>query len=188
MKINIAKKNLLMLILITVLMVIGCASGNEDDQNEVTESTEEEGEKTSIYEYITVGFSKGPSQGLMESSIEEQLRVVCEERGSGYVSSSANGDLATQLTQIEQMLEGELQYLVIEPIQESGYEGILQRASDKGVSVIVIKNPMQGSFATYIKSDSTEPVNYGEAVIEVIDQLNKNEQVDEVLILEADND
>ncbi len=186
MKRNTMIKKLCVVLTLTAFITVGCTDTEVESQVDVDETIEEE-DVVSTFEYITIGYAKGPAQDITQYNIGSHLQQKCEEKGSGYIATEANGDLGLHISQIEDMLEGELQYLIIEPIQEIGYEGVLDRARDAGVVVIGINNPMSGSYATYLHGENGKVVDYGEEIIDVIDQLNKNEAVGEEVVVEAED-
>ena len=143
------KKRLLAIAVSVLLLLCSCTN--------TTPQTGEASEEN-IGDLILVGFSQvGAESEWRVAHTESMKAALSEESGYELIFDDARNEQENQLRAIRTFIQQGVDYIVIAPRLESGWESILQEAKDAGIPVIVIDRDIKvkdrSLYATYIGSD-----------------------------------
>jgi simple sugar transport system substrate-binding protein len=115
------------------LALAGCAGSTP--QAEETE-TEEYGRDDNL---ITVGFSQlGAESDWRSANTDSMLSAFTEEDGYTLVYKNGQQKQANQITAIRTFVQQEVDYIVLAPATEDGWETVLGEAREAGIPVILV--------------------------------------------------
>lgn len=115
------------------LLAAGC--GSNFFSGEESEATEQSAGR----EYIVVGFSQLGAESDWRSANTESMRSTFTEE-NGYVLLFEDGQQkqANQIMAIRTFIQQEVDYIVLAPVTETGWDTVLQEAKDAGIPVIIV--------------------------------------------------
>lgn len=119
-------------------------------------STEESG-NTGILAGKTVGFSQTDSMSSWRTTETDSIKKSVEDAGGEFIVKDAGGDIATQETDIRDLIAAGVDYLVVAPLEDNGLQGVLQEAMESNIPVVLVDRAIAGEagthFTTSIRSD-----------------------------------
>lgn len=122
---------------------------------------------------ITVGFAAASSGWPWYATFIQHVEDRCLENGWDSIILSADGDVATQLNQVLDLIEKKVDYIIIGPLDSQASIPAIRKAHEASIPVIIIGNDIDEEYWEYI------------AAIRVIDDrelgLNAAEIMSEVL-------
>ena len=128
----IVKKKLLGLFLVFV-MVLGMMSGCGKDAKD----TSKEGKDGK--DLLVVGFSQvGAESDWRTANTESMKSTFTEENGYQLIFDDAQQKQENQITAIRNFISQEVDYIVLAPVTETGWDTVLQEAKDAGIPVIIV--------------------------------------------------
>lgn len=136
MKKDIVKKILPIMIvfLVAYLMTVGCGKSTT---SEVT--FEESKEMLSSNENIVVGFSQlGAESDWRSANTESMKETFTEANGYTLLIEDGQQKQANQIMAIRTFIQQEVDYIVLAPVTETGWDTVLQEAKDAGIPVIIV--------------------------------------------------
>ena len=87
---------------------------------------------------ITVGFSQvGAESDWRTANTESMKSTFSEENGYELIFDDAQQKQENQLTAIRNFIQQEVDYIVLAPVTETGWDTVLQEAKDAGIPVII---------------------------------------------------
>lgn len=105
----------------------------------------------------TVGFSQTDSMSSWRTTETDSIKGEVETAGGEFIVKDANGDIATQETDIRDLIAAGVDYLVVAPLENNGLQGALQEAMDNEIPVILVDRAVDGEagihYTTAIMSD-----------------------------------
>lgn len=105
----------------------------------------------------TVGFSQTDSQSAWRIAETASIKKSVEEAGGKLIVKDAKGDLATQESDINDLVAAGVDYLIAAPLESEGLQSALQEAMGAEVPVILVDRTVEGEagvdFTTAITSD-----------------------------------
>ena len=127
---------------------------------------------------IRVGFSQMDNNGAWRVVETEDMKAVAGERGYELVYTDAQSQTSKQLSDIEDLIAQEVDYLVIAPKETTGLERGLEEAKEAGIPVILIDRCHDGKagedYVTYIASDFVyQGYECGQALAKALDGNGK---------------
>lgn len=129
------KRYMLFLLLILLAAAVVTACGGQADTEE---NLSEENEREERKENIVVGFSQVGSESDWRIANSESFRKAFTERKGYYLLfEDAQQKQENQLKAVRDFILQEVDYIVLDPIVETGWEGVLQEARDAGIPVIL---------------------------------------------------
>lgn len=155
MKRNSKIKKIIGLVLSTtmVLALAGCGSGGKDEGKGNSAGTSGDG----ILANKTVGFSQTDSKSSWRTTETDSIKEAVEKAGGEFIVKDAGGDIATQETDIRDLIAAGVDYLVVAPLEDNGLQGALKEAMDNDIPVILVDRAIAGDagthFTTAIMSD-----------------------------------
>lgn len=129
-------KKKIWLILIFVLAILGAWScGGKMNQN--TKSPEKLGDEEK--DYIVIGFSQlGAESDWRSANTESMKSTFTEEKGYKLIFSDGQQRQANQIKAIRTFIQQEVDYIILAPVTETGWDTVLQEAKDAGIPVIIV--------------------------------------------------
>ncbi len=131
------KKLLIMTILSILCMTIMACGGKASLENEENEaSTEEPGP---LKDNIVVGFSQlGAESDWRSANTESMKAAFTGENGYELIFEDGQQKQANQIMAIRTFIQQEVDYIVLAPVTETGWDTVLQEAKDAGIPVIIV--------------------------------------------------
>lgn len=133
-------KKLLSLLLagLMAFTLAACGDGGEDDT-------------------ITVGFSQTDSMSSWRTTETDSIKEYVEGKGWDFIVKDAQGDIATQATDIRDLIAAGVDYLVVAPLEDNGLQDALKEAMEADIPVILVDRAINGEagvhYTTAIASD-----------------------------------
>lgn len=121
------KKIYWIVFLCLTLLLAGCGKKKE-------EPVPEEEKKL-----ITVGFSQlGAESDWRKANTDSMLATFTEENGYELLMEDGQQKQVNQFTAIRTFIQQEVDYIVLAPVTEEGWETVLSEAKDAGIPVIIV--------------------------------------------------
>lgn len=122
---------------------------------------EEEQNTNETSDRIVVGVSQlGSESGWRTANTESVQRVFTKQNGYFMIFSNARQKQENQIKAVRNFISQRVDYIVLAPVVESGWETVLQEAKDAGIPVIImdrsVKVEDESLYVTYIGTDSVE--------------------------------
>ena len=123
------KKKLLGLALLGAMMatlLVGCGSsgGKKGDTKD---------------DVITIGFSQvGAESDWRTANSESMKSTFSEKNGYKLIFDDAQQKQENQITAIRNFIQQEVDYIVLAPVTESGWDPVLKEAKDADIPVIIV--------------------------------------------------
>lgn len=123
----------LLLSLILVILLIGCSSDNStDNESEIINTNSQK-------KLIKVGFSQVGAESDWRSANTESMReVFTAENGYQLIFEDAQQKQTNQIMHIRSFIQQEVDYIVLAPVTETGWDTVLQEAKDAGIPVLIV--------------------------------------------------
>lgn len=139
------KRTLIVFLAVLMLCLGGCS-----DDGDTAPSQEDR--------LITVGISQiGAESDWRVANSESMKKVFSEENGYRLLFSDARQKQENQIIAIRQFIQQRVDYIVLMPLSETGWESVLQEARSAGIPVILVDRCIavedESLFATHIGSD-----------------------------------
>ncbi len=135
--------------LILVFSIAGCASENSSVNVE---------EKSKQKEKIVIGFSQlGAESDWRSANTESMKSTFTQANGYELIFEDGQQKQTNQFTAIRTFIQQEVDYIVLAPVTESGWDTVLQEARDAGIPVIIVDRMVdvedEGLFTCWVGSD-----------------------------------
>ncbi len=118
-----------MLLLLAIFMV-ACRG------SVVSETTTEQTSETKV---VTVGFSQlGAESDWRSANTDSMLQALSKENGYNLIYKNGQQKQANQVTALRMFIQQEVDYIVLAPETETGWDFVLQEAKDAGIPVIIV--------------------------------------------------
>ncbi len=134
------------------MLQMGCGS-SLDHKSESLGREEEEAEHR-----IVVGFSQlGAESDWRSENTESMKSSFTEENGYTLIFEDGQQKQANQIRAIRMFIQQEVDYIVLAPVTETGWDTVLQEAKDAGIPVIIVDRKVDVSddslFTCWVGSD-----------------------------------
>ena len=108
---------------------------------------------------ITVGFSQvGAESDWRTANTESMKSTFSEENGYNLIFDDAQQKQENQLTAIRNFIQQEVDYILLAPVTETGWDTVLQEAKDADIPVIIVDRMVDVSddslYTTWIGTDA----------------------------------
>lgn len=150
-------------------------------ETKAAETTKTEaGENTG--EQIAVGFSQvGAESDWRTANTESMKSTFTEANGYKLIFDDAQQKQENQLKAVRNFIQQDVDYIVIAPVTETGWDTVLQEAKDAGIPVIIVDRMIDVSddslYTAWVGSNFLQE-GY-DAVAWLDDYLKKNNRADE---------
>ena len=105
----------------------------------------------------TVGFSQTDSMSSWRTTETDSIKAAVEAAGGTFVVKDAQGDIATQASDIADLIALGVDYLVVAPLEDNGLQDVLAEAMAAEIPVILVDRAIAGEagvhYTTAIASD-----------------------------------
>ena len=105
----------------------------------------------------TVGFAQTDSMSSWRTTETDSIKAAVEAAGGTFVVKDAQGDIATQASDISDLITLGVDYLVVAPLEDNGLQDVLAEAMEAGIPVILVDRAIAGEagvhYTTAIASD-----------------------------------
>ena len=107
---------------------------------------------------IRVGFSQvGSESDWRMANTSSMISALSEENGFELIFDNAKQRQENQLLAIRNFIQQDVDYIVLAPIAESGWDDVLQEARDAGIPVIIVDRQIavsdEGLYTGWVGSD-----------------------------------
>lgn len=107
---------------------------------------------------ITIGLSQvGAESDWRVANSESMKAVFTEENGYHLLFDDARQMQENQISAVRKFIQQQVDYIVLMPIRETGWDGVLQEAKDAGIPVILvdrmIDTKLEELYAAHVGSD-----------------------------------
>lgn len=138
-----------------VALTVGC---DIKDIEKVVSQKSEKKEDTSAK--ITIGFSQvGVESDWRLANTDSMKKTFSEENGYKLIVKNGEQKQENQIASIQEFIKEKVDYIVLAPVTEDGWDDVLKEAKDAGIPVIVIDRMVDVSddslYTTWIGSDFT---------------------------------
>lgn len=154
-----------LMILLAVMLVFGLvactqpassAPASTPASTPASEPASEAGDDSG--DLIVVGFSQvGAESDWRTANTLSMQQTFVEENGYKLIFDDAQQKQDNQITAIRNFIQQEVDYIVLAPIGETGWDTVLQEASDAGIPVIIVDRMIDVSnddlFTCWVGSD-----------------------------------
>ena len=125
-------------VLLTAMMVttlaVGCGNkgGGSDDSSD-------KGSSDSGSDLITVGFSQvGAESDWRTANSESMKETFSKDNGYKLIFDDAQQKQENQITAIRNFIQQDVDYIVLAPVTETGWDTVLKEAQDADIPVIIV--------------------------------------------------
>jgi simple sugar transport system substrate-binding protein len=142
------KKRVLAILMTLCLVATFAACGNKSeptagsDDSTPAASTGDDADASSdegAGDLITVGFSQvGAESDWRTANTESMKSTFSEENGYELIFDDAQQKQENQIAAIRNFIQQEVDYIVLAPVTETGWDTVLQEAKDAGIPVIIV--------------------------------------------------
>lgn len=170
-------------------MLSGCgSSGTEEEsapaaEGETAEEDAAAEESTAEEESLKVAYSVQTLDNEYFVTIANGVEEYAKSLGMSVEITNGDQDVATQISQIENFIQKEMDIILISPVSDTGLEDAVKKAVDAGITVIAANQDFEGSqaFVTIPEYDLGKAL--GDACGQYISETFGDEAVD-VLVLD----
>lgn len=133
-----------------VLLGIGLlACGRAEEKQKEAENTEQ---------LITVGFSQlGAESDWRSANTKSMKEAFSEENGYNLIFEDGQQKQSNQIMAIRTFIQQEVDYIVLAPVTESGWDTVLQEAKEANIPVIIVDRMVdtkdESLFTCFVGSD-----------------------------------
>lgn len=108
-------------------------------ENAAPEGQEATGDTTQSGDLIVVGFSQvGAESDWRTANTESMKNTFTEANGYKLIFDDAQQKQENQITAIRNFIQQEVDYIVLAPVTETGWDTVLQEAQSAGIPVIIV--------------------------------------------------
>lgn len=126
----------------------GDAKDNKDNKKDENKETEASSVVNS--NLIRVGFAQvGSESGWRLAQTQSMKETFVEANGYQFDFVDCNNDQKTQIDTLAKFISDKVDYIVLDPIVEEGYDGVLKDAKDAGIPVIVVDRNISADESLY---------------------------------------
>ena len=140
------KKLIVTFISLMLCVAAACSSPTTQPEEKYTE------------EYIVVGFSQlGAESDWRSANTESMKNAFTAANGFELFFEDGQQKQSNQITAIRTFIQQEVDYIVLAPVTEKGWDTVLQEAKDAGIPVIIVDRMVdvedESLFASWVGSD-----------------------------------
>lgn len=122
---------------LVLLIITGCSV--TDREKDFLQDDEETVQEQTTTDLITVGFSQvGAESDWRTANSESMKEAFSEENGYELIFDDAQQKQENQIRAIRNFIEQEVDYIVLAPVTETGWDSVLQEAKEAKIPVIIV--------------------------------------------------
>lgn len=150
MKSVISKSVILLMIVCMTAVFAGCSAAEEPEGSDAAPAQGEE--------LITIGFSQvGAESDWRKANSQSMIDTFTKDKGYELIFEDAQQKQQNQITAIRTFIQREVDYIVVAPVTEDGWDTVLEEAKDAGIPVIIVDRQVavsdEGLFTCWVGSD-----------------------------------
>ncbi|MCX4326110.1 MAG: ABC transporter substrate-binding protein [Lachnospiraceae bacterium] len=175
----------------TVLLAILCLGGCGREEEEI-QSKKLHRADAPVYDekYITVGFIQtGKESDWRDANTNDYLNTFTEDKGYKLVYIDGNSDSGRQVKAAYDLIYQNVDYIIIDPIVEDGWEDVLEFAKQKEIPVIIADRGVsadQSLYKCWIGSDfKTEGVKAAKWLQDYLEENGRKDEDINIVVLEG---
>ena len=96
-----------------------------------------------------VGFSQTDSMSSWRTTETDSIKEKVEAAGGTFIVKDAGGDIATQESDIRDLVAAGVDYLVVAPLENNGLQSALQEAMEANIPVVLVDRAIDGDAGTH---------------------------------------
>ena len=108
---------------------------------------------------LKIGFANRTLNGAFFSGLTEYMKIHGKERGYEIITTDARGDLTKQISDVEDMLAQDIDYLVLNPQDPAAGLRIAEIAKKEGVTTIVLDSDISLDAPVVTRVQANNAVN-----------------------------
>ena len=141
--------------------------------------------------YIVVGFSQVGSESDWRIGNTESFRsIFTEENGYYLLFEDGQQKQENQLKSIRNLILQEVDYIILDPIVETGWDAVLQEAKDAGIPVILadrsVKVEDEDLYTCWVGSNfHEEGRRAGEWLLDYLEEQGRSEETINIVTLQG---
>lgn len=126
------KRNIMTIIsLVFCILLIGCGEAVDTEAPQQEEGTD--------YNNIVIGFSQlGAESDWRSANTESMKETLSKKNGYELIFEDGQQKQANQITAIRRFIQQDVDYIVLAPVTETGWDTVLQEAKAAGIPVIIV--------------------------------------------------
>ena len=118
----------------TAALAVGCGGSKGSDSSDKSSDS-----SSSSDDVITVGFSQvGAESDWRTANSESMKSTFSEKNGYKLIFDDAQQKQENQITAIRNFIQQEVDYILLAPVTETGWDTVLQEAKDADIPVIIV--------------------------------------------------
>ena len=170
-------------LLLIIVILGGCARNYGAEKEDTLTPTDEN--------LIVVGVSQIGSESVFRTANTASIqRVFTKENGYFLLFNNARQKQENQIKALRSFISQRVDYIVLSPITEDGWETVLQEAKEAGIPVILIDRKVnvqdQSLYTTWIGSDFyKEGRMAGEALAQCLKKQNRQDDTIRIVVLQG---
>lgn len=134
---------------------------------------------------VRIGFAQvGHESDWRAANTNDYQSTFTAENGYELAFVDANNDHAAQLEAVRSFIEQDMDYIVICPVQEAGWETVLGEAQEAGIPVIIADRSVNADPALYTAAVFTDMVVEGETAGNWLAEYLNGEEAN-ILVIEG---
>lgn len=155
--------------ILTVLALFVSACSTEEPGSDDGEDSSSEGNTN---EEVKVGLSISTLNNPFFVTLRDGAEVAADESGYDIVVTDAQDDASTQLSDIEDLLQQDIDVLLVNPVDSEAVVTAVESANSQDVPVITVDRSSDGGdVVTHIASDNVEGGEMaGDFIVEQLDE------------------
>ncbi len=132
-------KKRVLAILMCATMVVSMFTGCGSSGSKTTSTAGSSSSDSSSSSNITIGFSQvGAESDWRTANTESMKSTFSEDNGYTLKFDDAQQKQENQIKAIRSFIEQDVDYIVLAPVTETGWDTVLQEAKDAGIPVIIV--------------------------------------------------
>jgi len=181
------RKGIITILVMCLFGLVGCENSQDiSEQLELTRATA----PTYSEEYITVGFIQtGKESDWRDANTNDFLDTFTKANGYNLIYIDGNSDSDRQIKAMNDLINQQVDYIILDPIVEKGWTDSLQAAKEKGIPVIISDRMVEAEESLYtcwIGSDfETEGHNAAKWLEEYLRDTGRENDNIRIVILEG---
>ena len=138
----------------TAALAAGCGGSKGSDSSDKSSDS-----SSSSDDVITVGFSQVGAESDWRTANSQSMKdTFSKENGYDLIFDDAQQKQENQITAIRNFIQQEVDYILLAPVTETGWDTVLQEAKDADIPVIIVDRMVDVSddslYTTWIGTDA----------------------------------
>ncbi|MCB1273997.1 MAG: sugar ABC transporter substrate-binding protein [Leucobacter sp.] len=142
------------------LLFTGCSNGGGSGESTSPEAPDATGDS------FVVGYAGAVQANPNNKAIEDAMRAMVESEGGEFIVTDANFDTSKQFSDVQSLINQEIDVLVIWPLDPLGIQPAIEQADAAGIPVIVQDTTDGGPYASNFQVTNYESAESAASLIE----------------------